>query len=322
MNVLADSIYRLTRPAACIASALTPELMHPGKRAKNAAASLQITIADRQFTQALLESSYRCYWLHKHVSRLRSSPLHDFLADRVEYDGAITPGEIQREARPVILATPHYGEPMVGAVAMAHLLGDEKTLNIFYDRERHGEHLQPFFEGAGLKADTLFSGLAGVRAALRALSRGECLALLPDAFDDIDQTVVVPFYGRLLRVASGTAFLALRANALIVPAFAVPSTRLGLRITFGAPIDPARVAAEDESQALFTLTHLLFSRIEAQLSTAPQHWRYWEILPHVSTPLGTSVPIDGPQLLQALKAKFHALPPAVQDIPELELLLE
>jgi hypothetical protein len=46
------------------------------------------------------------------------------------------------------------------------------------------------------------------------------------------------------------------------------------------------------------------------------------MLPQVSTPLGAPVPLDGHQLIETLKAKFHALPPAVRDIPELELLLE
>jgi len=70
------------------------------------------------------------------------------------------------------------------------------------------------------------------------------------------------------------------------------------------------------------VTHLLFSRIEEQLRLAPEHWRYWETLPYVSTALDTLAGLDGPQLMRTLKAKFYALPEAVQDIPELELLLE
>ena len=125
-----------------------------------------------------------------------------------------------------------------------------------------------------------------MRASLRALERGECVAILPDAFDDIAQTLVVPFFNRLLRVASGTACLALRSGALIVPAFAMPRRDFGLTIHIDRPIDPCRVVAEDEAQAIFLVTRLIFARIEEQLRFAPEHWRYWDTLPRVSTPLG------------------------------------
>jgi lauroyl/myristoyl acyltransferase len=316
------AIYRAASLLVSIASPWLPGAMHPGKRARSAVASLESGVADKRFARAVLESSCKCSVIQWHVSRLHGTPLRTFLTHHVEYDGAVTPAELASDTRPIIFATPHYGEPMVGAIALTHLLSGRKTVDVFYDRHRYGAQLQTVLERAGIPASRQLCGLAGVRAALRALENGNCLALLPDAFHDLSQTVVVPFFGRLLRVASGTASLALRSTALIVPAFSRPAARLGLRITFCEPIDPARVAADDESQAIFTLMHLLFSRIESQLRADPCHWRYWEMLPHVSTPLGTGVPLDNLQILRALKAKFRALPPAVQDIPELELLLE
>ena len=318
---LADWVNCAVRPAAGLASPLLPEGLHPGKRAHRVITALQASAVGREFPRTMLEAVVRSHLLKRNVSRFRGAELRAFCEKNVDYSGAFTPAQVLAETRPLIFATPHYGAPLVGCVALAHLMHGRKMLKAFYDKERYGAELGPFLERGGLQAAASLGGLAGVRTALRALARGESLAILPDAFDHIEQTLVVPFFGRLLRVASGSAFLALRARALIVPAFAVPRRKFGLCVTFGTPIDPARISADDESQALFTLTHLLFARIEKQLRLAPEHWLYWGALPQVSTPLG-AVPLADPQLIDALKAKFRALPPAVQDIPELELLLE
>lgn len=259
--------------------------------------------------------------LHHHVARLRDGALRSFCEKFVEFSGTMTQAQLLDESRPVIFATPQYGSPTVGCVALAHLLRERRVLNVCYDMGR-GAELAPFVEHAGLQTTELPDGLPGIRAALRALERGECLAMLPDAFSHLEQALVVPFFNRLIRVTSCVASLALRTRALIVPAFAVPRRKFGLSVIFDAPIDPAGIVAADERQALFTLTHLLFVHIENRLRVAPEHWLQWGTLPQVSTPLGVAGPLGGPQLFEALKAKFHALPPAVQDIPELELLLE
>jgi lauroyl/myristoyl acyltransferase len=320
-TALANCVNFALRPAACLASPLLPEGLHPGKRAHRAITALQASTVGRGFPRAMLEAVLRAQLLKRNVSRFPAAALRAFCAQNIEYGGEFTAAQVLAETRPLIFATPHYGAPLVGCVALAHLMHGRKVLNAFYDKERYGAELGPFLERGGLRAAASLGGLAGVRTAMRALTRGECLAILPDAFEHIEQTLVVPFFGRLLRVASGTAFLALRSRALIVPAFAVPRRKFGLCMTFGNPIDPASISADDESQALFTLTHLLFARIEAQLRLAPEHWLYWATLPRVSTPFGAP-PLGDPQLIEALKAKFRALPPAVQDIPELELLLE
>ena len=321
-GLLAELVYRAVPPAACVASPLLPESLHPGERAQRSIREMGAAPGHARFARELLISAGRSYLLQRHMSKLTADALAAFIGRNVDHDGAIDPDTLLEERRPLIFATPHYGAMMVGCVAVAHLLRPRKALNLFFDKKRHGSKLGAFFERAGMPPATLLGGLAGIRSALRALERGESLAILPDAFDDIDRTLVVPFFGRMLRVASGTASLALRSRALIVPSFATPRRDFGVRITFGAPIDACRVQADDEQQAIFTVTHLLFSRIEAQLRLAPQHWRYWEMLPHVSTPLDALAGLDDAQLLRTLKSRFHALPEAVQDIPELELLLE
>jgi len=233
--LLAELIYRAVRPAACVASPLLPEEFNPGKRAYRSIREMGVSPANRRFARDVLISACRASLLKRHVSQLTTHQLTAFIGRHVDYDGAIEAERLFEEPRPLIFATPHYGAITVACAAAAHLLRQRKVLNVFFDKERHGLKLGAFFESAGIQASTLLGGLAGIRTALRALERGECLAILPDAFDDIDRTLVVPFFSRLLRVASGTASLALRSSALIVPAFAAPRHDFGLRITLALP---------------------------------------------------------------------------------------
>ena len=320
-EAVAALICAAIRPIARLAARTLPERLNPGLRAYGIIAELGLAPGRHAFAAAMLESFLHALVLQRHAATLDELALRHFVNRRVTFEGAMAPPRLFETTRPLIFATPHYGAPVAALVASAQLLRGRRMLNVFYDQSRHGHKLQQLFARAGIQAHNQMSGFAGVRGSLRALERGECVAILPDAFEDIAQTLVVPFFDRLLRVASGTAFLALRSGALIVPGFAIPARSLGLRVQLGEPIDPARLGAVDESQALFILSRLLFARVEEQLRFAPEHWRNWSMLPLVSTPLGTRAELSDSQLLRALESRLHALPAAVQDIPELELLL-
>jgi lauroyl/myristoyl acyltransferase len=224
--------------------------------------------------------------------------------------------------RPIILAAPHYGAAPVGFLAAVHRMRGRTALNLFYDTERPTPHLTLLLERGGVDANTLLGGFPGVIAAMRALSRNECLVMMPDAFDDIAHTLAVPFFGRMLRVAPGTAFFALRTGAWIVPVFAAPTRRLGLRVTIGRPIDPHRFAGTDESQAVFVLTRALFAAFEREIRRTPEHWHNWEVFPRVSTPVQQPGRLEDDSPLRLLKDLCEASPHLLQDVPELELLVK
>ncbi len=159
-------------------------------------------------------------------------------------------------------------------------------------------------------------------AALRALERNEWLVMMPDAFDDITHTIAVPFFGRMLRVAAGTAFFALRSDALIVPVFATPSQRLGLRVTLGRPIDSRRFFAFDEPQSIFMLTRALFTCFERELRRAPEHWHNWEVFPRVSRAITPPGRLEDDAPMRLLRDKCEEQPQLLRDLPELELLVK
>ncbi len=132
----------------------------------------------------------------------------------------------------------------------------------------------------------------------------------------------MPFFGRLLRVAAGTAFFALRTDALIVPVFATPARQLGLRVALGRPIDSRRFFAFDEPQSIFMLTRALFASFEREMRRTPEHWHNWEIFPRVSRAVTPPGRLEDDAPMRLLRDKCMEQPQLLCDLPELELLMK
>jgi lauroyl/myristoyl acyltransferase len=306
---------------AC-AGPLLQERWHPGLRACRELRELRDAPSGPYFARAVLASRWRTALLQRYTLQLSRPLMRLFLEERVSYEGAAYAQHVFNGTRPVILAAPHYGAAPVGFLAAVHRMRGRTTLNLFYDTERPTPRLTLLFDRGGVDANTLLGGFPGVLAALQALTRNECLVMMPDAFDDLDHTLAVPFFGRMLRVPPGIAFFALRTGAWVVPVFAAPTRQLGLRVTIGRPLDPLRFAGIDESQAIFMLMRALFASFEREIRRAPEHWHNWEVFPRVSTPVEPPGRLEDDSPLRLLKDLCEASPHLLQDVPELALLVK
>jgi lauroyl/myristoyl acyltransferase len=303
-------------------SSLLPEPLHPGKRACHALQGLRDAPSGPYFARAVLESRWRSRLLLSHMLGLSRSELHRFFEDRATFEGAVFATPMLDGSRPIVLAAPHYGAAPMGYVAAVHRLGARRPINLFYDSTRTSPRLIRLFEHSGVDTNTLLGSFTGVVAAMRALERNEWLVMMPDAFEDIAHTIAVPFFGRMLRVAAGTAFFSLRSDAWVVPVFAAPTVRLGIRVTLGRPIDSRRFFAYDEPQSIFMLTRALFACFERELRKTPEHWHNWETFPRVSTAIAPPGRLEDDAPLRLLRAKCTEQPQLLQDLPELEWLVK
>src|SRR5262249_49147251 len=265
---------------------------------------------------------WRSRLLLSHVLSLPQAQLRRFFEERVHFEGAVLAAPMLDGTRPVILAAPHYGPAPIGYVAAVHRVGPHRPINLFYDSSRTPRRLKHVFARSGVDTNMLLGNFTGVVAAMRALERNEWLVMMPDAFDDITHTIAVPFFGRLLRVAAGTAFFALRADALIVPVLAAPAQRLGLRVMLGRPIDSRRFCAFDEPQSIFMLTRALFSCFERELRRTPEHWHNWEVFPRVSRAVTPPGRLEDDAPLRLLRDKCAEQPQLLHDLPELGQLMK
>jgi len=319
---LAAAAYAATGSLSVNLSSLIPERFHPGKRACRALRDLRDAPSGPYFARSVLESRWRCRLLLRYALGLTRAELKRFLHERAFFEGAVFAAPMLNTARPVVLAAPHYGAAPVGYVAAVNQLGPKKPINLFYDAALTPSRLNVLFERCGVDTNTLLGGFTGVVAAMRALERREWLVMMPDAFDDIAHTLAVPFFGRMLRVAAGTAFFALRTDAWVVPVFASPMNQLGVRVTLGRPIDPRRFVGFDEPQSIFMLTRALFACFERELRRGPEHWLNWEQFPRVSTAVTPPGRLEEDAPMRLLRDKCAASPHLLQELPELELLVK
>jgi hypothetical protein len=296
---------------------LLPGALHPGKRVNHALRDVKDASRGRWLERRVIESRWQSFVLQRYVLGMDESSMRVFFDERVLYEGSTWPLD---ERRPLILAAPHFGAAGVGFLAAVHRMHRRRPINLFVDAGIPTRQLTALFEMAGLDLSRLMSGFAGSVEAARALRRGECLIMMPDVFSQGCQTLVVPFFGRLMRVAAATAFLALRTGALVVPVFATPGTNLTLRVLVDTPIDARRYAGDDDQQKIFMLTQALFARFESVFRFAPEHWHGWERLPGTSTAIDPAYRLDYDEPLRVLRAKCDARPHLVQEIPELDLI--
>jgi lauroyl/myristoyl acyltransferase len=293
-----------------------------GKQVSRALQDLRDAPSGPYFMRAVLESRWRSRLILRHVLSLSPAQLRRFFEQRVLFEGAVLAAPMLDGTRPVILAAPHYGAAPIGYVAAVHRVGAHRPINLFYDSSRTPPRLNRLFERSGVDTNMLLGSFTGVVAAMRALERNEWLVMMPDAFDDIAHTIAVPFFGRMLRVAAGTAFFALRADALVVPVFATPAPRLGVRVTLGRPIDSRRFFAFDEPQSIFMLTRALFASFERELRRTPEHWHNWEVFPRVSRAVTPPGRLEDDAPMRLLRDKCMEQPQLLHDVPELELLVK
>lgn len=316
---LVRAAYAIASPGALAFAPLLPSKLNAGKRAaQGRRESLSGPgLRGSTFVRRVLASRWRSALLSRYVYGLDPDSLAKFIARRVSIDSVAPLEDVIGSNRPLVVCTPHYGACLVGLLAAIDLLRAHREVFLFYDRERQNLRLRQLFLRAGMSESMLLGGLAGIVTALRALDRGQALIMLPDVFDDISNTIVIPFFGRLLRVAPGTAALALRSGALIVPVFPAPDTRFGVRLAVGQPIDSAIFAGRDRRQAIFELSCGIFREIEHQLRRTPEHWHCWDMLPRVSTCLARPLYRDAGSVQSALESKCRTSPRLMQLVPEL-----
>jgi len=117
---------------------------------------------------------------------------------------------------------------------------------------------------------------------LKALRAGESVGVLPDVNVLPNEGIFVPFFGVPACTTSGVARLAMKANALIFPMFAIwEEARKKYIVHSGNPIEPAN-SGDKESDIVVT-TAAFTAEIEQIVRRFPEQWlwihRRWKTRP-------------------------------------------
>jgi lauroyl/myristoyl acyltransferase len=191
---------------------------------------------------------------------------------------------LPNDGRGLLLATPHHGHYIFSIVAAAERLSASRDVLVFYGNpETHaGNEIfdrlhQHLFSREGSRVTVIHDTRAGLARALRGLQNGAAVIIMPDAFKNEHDTLLIPFCGRPMNVMLGTAALARKTNARILPMTSRPTDNgLGFASVFGEVIEPTApdLPAEDILHGDYRVTLQMFEQFESVMATSLLHWQF------------------------------------------------
>lgn len=218
----------------------------------------------------------------------------------------------------LVIALPHYGHYIVTAINVMEHIRDQRDVYMLYGDPKHHPGNELFdalsrilFVGQHCRARILHADARGLATALRALRTGAILITMPDVCPDEQHAYVIPFLRRQLEIPLGTASLARRSGAALIPAISHCEGPLRIRALFGDHIQVAEhQQSEDQilSQASdYEATLKMFGFFEGVMKRSPLHWQY--VITHygLDSPFPETTPSEVDTTWLALQESNHLL---------------
>jgi lauroyl/myristoyl acyltransferase len=219
---------------------------------------------------------------------LARAPRDQVLACIARHDASCyAPLDIALEdPRGLVLAIPHHGPFLPAIVALCEHLRATREVFVLLEPEAAGATHAPVdalhrnlqSTNAGRTGPILLhDGREGLRRAVRELRRGSVVVVMPDAYRAVEATYQLAFCGGQRNVMLGTAALARRADARVLPLVAMPRGGIfGFASAFGPVLLPRRGDGSREAalHADYRLTVAMFRAYEPLMARALPYWQY------------------------------------------------
>lgn len=241
-----------------------PKLEKTGRRNLDAALPELPEAEKEKILSGCFESLGRQLGVISHASRLNEDRLFDVLETRgVEHLAAA-----HRSGRGVILYTAHFGGwEIFGLIAPV----EGFPLNLIVRRIDN-----PLVEALVEKMRTRFGSRTvdkktSAREMFRLLRSGEILGIVADLNVQPHEGVFVDFFGVPAATTNGIAKLALRTNAVVLPAFAIWSEeKQKYLMTVNPPVEIEKT--NDDARDVRELTQKITKVIEDVIRRHPEQW--------------------------------------------------
>ena len=203
------------------------------------------------------------------------------LREIVEYDSDGTKSLVEARARGrgIIFVTAHLGAWEL--LCFAHsAFGDPLS---FLVRPIDNPRIEEMVEGIRSRfGNRPIDKTAAAVTALRVLRQGGTLGILADLNTHPHEGVFVPFFGRLACTTVGVAAIALRAEATVLPVYAVWNNQRKRFVFCGGPILELTRTGNHQSDIEIN-TARITAAIEQQIRAYPDQWlwihRRWKTRP-------------------------------------------
>lgn len=224
-----------------------------------------------------------------HVRRLSKEATQAMVAacDHSDYQSLRMP----KPGRGLLVAIPHHGHFVLSILGLIERVSNERRVYVFYEApEQHKSNeifdllYERLYGDSTGNVGVLHNNRQGLARAIRELQRGSIVVILPDVYKNVYDTYQLQFFGFSRNVMLGTALLARRTDAIILPMVSQPFGQgLDFTTAFGTPMKPLQASLEQvkagwEKEATVhadyrTMT-ALFCAFESLMEAGLIYWQY------------------------------------------------
>lgn len=211
--------------------------------------------------------------------RITRDNIHELIASDFDEQFERDFAKIREENRGVIVLTGHIGNWELFALAYSMLFEPANLLSRKMDNPKIDAMVEAMRSSFGNRQIDKANAAGPI---LRVLRSGETVGILADVNTHPKEGVFVPFFGVEACTTAGVALLAQRANALIVPLFAVWNEEKGRYSMINEQIiEPANTGDRDAD--IRTTTAEFTAALERVIRKYPDQWvwihRRWKTRP-------------------------------------------
>lgn len=257
-------------------------------------------------TEALVKkyvrSRYEMLIEQLELDYLAPEAVRGFVEERVTWSGVEHLDDALGRPEPIVLYTPHFGHFAIAGLALTLRASQKKSVSVFFnppEKNPYAQRMRNLIESLGVPAQPLYNDRAGLIKAFRTLKSGGFVALMPDVYDADAGTIFVPFFGRFSHAMPGSAFLAQKYNATLLPIYCYRTGTGRYEIRVDPPLPLA--SGGDLDANVWETTAAIHRNMEQHLRERPEDWMYWQTFIRRTYP-GVAVPHDREEWSGALDA--------------------
>ncbi len=191
------------------------------------------------------------------------------LAKKITFENEEILKNALKNGEKIILITAHYGNWELIALSMGAFFGKLTGVGRVLENDHLDNILKKNREQFNIE---MLKKNGAMKGMIQALKNGRILGLLVDQNTAEKEGVLIDFFGKKARQSHGTALLARKFGAVIIPTFITTNDYKNYKITFYDKITP--IKSNDIDKDIKKLTQKQSDAIEKAIRKKPDEW-FW-----------------------------------------------
>ena len=225
--------------------------------------------ADEKFIKEVTKYSFKTLLLNFLYTMEGRYYTIDEMAKRVKFENEEVVRRVQKEGRPIVFVTSHYGAWELGGTMLSALI---EPVMIVY-KNMNNKYFQDYLLSSRKKWRMKYVERKGAtRAILKQLRSGGAIALLIDTNVSKKDSINVEFLGKPTGQIKTTAYFARKFNAAIIPLLIHTKDDENYTIKFYDEIIPPKT--DDEEKDLKVSVQMQTDWLSKEILKEPKPW-FW-----------------------------------------------